>query len=112
MRFVSPKPGTSVTRLRSDGVRVYAAQSPGGAIRGDDEVLQPGGSVEYNNAEAGAVWIQRLLERFPKHAWLNPEPEAVWQYRQSIALLQQITRQRMYPVTLAGLERATRELVK
>ncbi|MGE0314826.1 MAG: VWA domain-containing protein [Lautropia sp.] len=82
----------------------------GDATMSPYEILQPGGSVEYNNDEAGAVWLQRLAERFPKFAWLNPEPEGVWEYRQSISVIKQILGQRMYPVTLAGLERAMREL--
>ncbi|MCL4748303.1 MAG: VWA domain-containing protein [Burkholderiaceae bacterium] len=82
----------------------------GDATMSPYEVLQPGGSVEYNNEEAGAVWLQRLVERFPKFAWLNPEPEGVWEYRQSIAVIRQLMRTRMYPVTLQGLERAMRQL--
>jgi uncharacterized protein with von Willebrand factor type A (vWA) domain len=84
----------------------------GDATMSPYEVLQAGGSVEYNNEEAGAVWLRRLVERFPKFAWLNPEPEGVWEYRQSIAVIRQILRNRMYPVTLQGLERAMRELSK
>ncbi|HVL56455.1 MAG TPA: VWA domain-containing protein [Burkholderiaceae bacterium] len=84
----------------------------GDATMSPYEVLQPGGSVEYNNEEPGAVWLQRLTERFPKFAWLNPEPEGVWEYRQSIAVIRQILQHRMYPVTLQGLERAMRELSK
>jgi uncharacterized protein with von Willebrand factor type A (vWA) domain len=75
-------------------------------------VLQPGGSVEYNNEEPGAVWLRRLVERFPKFAWLNPEPEGVWEYRQSIGVIKQIMQNRMYAVTIQGLERAMRELSK
>ena len=82
----------------------------GDATMSPYEILQPGGSVEYNNEEAGAVWLQRLVDRFPKFAWLNPEPEASWEYRQSISVIRQLLGQRMYPVTLAGLERAMREL--
>jgi uncharacterized protein with von Willebrand factor type A (vWA) domain len=84
----------------------------GDATMSPYEVLQPGGSVEYNNEEAGAVWLRRLAERFPKFAWLNPEPEGVWEYRQSIAVIRQVLHNRMYPVTLQGLERAMRELSK
>jgi uncharacterized protein with von Willebrand factor type A (vWA) domain len=84
----------------------------GDATMSPYEILQPGGSVEYNNDEAGAVWLQRLTETFPKYIWLNPEPEALWQYRQSISLIQQITRQRMYPITIEGMERAMRVLSK
>ena len=27
---------------------------------------------------------------FPKSVWLNPEPEQLWQYRQSISVIRQI----------------------
>jgi len=84
----------------------------GDATMSPYEVLQPGGSVEYNNEEAGAVWLRRLVERFPKCAWLNPEPEGVWEYRQSIAVIRQVMQNRMYPLTIQGLERAMRELSK
>ena len=84
----------------------------GDATMSPYEVLQPGGSVEYNNEEAGAVWLQRLAERFPKFAWLNPEPEGVWEYRQSISVIKQVLNNRMHPVTVQGLERAMRELAK
>jgi uncharacterized protein len=84
----------------------------GDATMSPYEVLQPGGSVEYNNEEAGAVWLQRLVDRFPKFAWLNPEPEASWDYRQSVSVIKQVMNNRMYPVTLQGLEKAMRDLSK
>ena len=84
----------------------------GDATMSPYEILQPGGSVEYNNEEAGAEWLQRLTHAFPKYAWINPEPQGVWQYRQSIAVIQQIMQQRMFPLTLAGLEGAMRLLSK
>ncbi|MEN9775559.1 MAG: hypothetical protein RL322_2629 [Pseudomonadota bacterium] len=84
----------------------------GDATMSPYEILQPGGSVEYNNEEPGAVWLQRLVERFPKFAWLNPEPQGVWEYRQSIGVIRQLMQSKMYPITLQGLERAMRELSK
>jgi uncharacterized protein with von Willebrand factor type A (vWA) domain len=84
----------------------------GDATMSPYEILQPGGSVEYNNAESGAEWIQRLTSAFPKFAWINPEPQGVWQYRQSIAVMQQLVSNRMYPLTLKGLEEAMRLLTK
>ena len=84
----------------------------GDATMSPYEIVQPGGSVEYNNEEAGAEWLQRLLNAFPKHAWINPEPQGVWQYRQSISVIQQIMHNRMYPLTLKGLEEAMRHLTK
>jgi uncharacterized protein with von Willebrand factor type A (vWA) domain len=84
----------------------------GDATMSPYEILQPGGSVEYNNEEPGAEWLQRLTHAFPKYAWINPEPQGVWQYRQSIAIMQQLMHQRMFPLTLAGLEGAMRLLSK
>ncbi|MGZ5199969.1 MAG: vWA domain-containing protein [Telluria sp.] len=84
----------------------------GDATMSPYEVLQPGGSVEYNNEEAGAEWLARFCNAFPKFAWLNPEPESLWQYRQSIAIIRQIVNNRMFPVTIDGLERAMRTLSK
>ena len=84
----------------------------GDATMSPYEVLQPGGSVEYNNEEAGAVWLQRFISTFPKFIWLNPEPEGLWQYRQSIAIIRQLMSNRMFPVTIEGLERGMTMLSK
>jgi uncharacterized protein with von Willebrand factor type A (vWA) domain len=84
----------------------------GDATMSPYEVLAPGGSVEYNNDEAGAEWLARFCHAFPKFAWLNQEPESLWQYRQSIAVIRQIMNNRMFPVTIDGLERAMRLLSK
>lgn len=90
--------------------RDYKLIFVGDATMSPYEILQPGGSVEYNNEEAGAQWLQRLTQAFPKHVWINPEPAGVWQYRQSIALIQQLMQQRMMPLTMSGLEQAMRVL--
>ncbi len=84
----------------------------GDATMSPYEIVQPGGSVEYNNEEAGAVWLQRFAHQFPKHVWLNPEPEGLWQYRQSIAIIRQLVGNRMYPITMEGLDRAMQLLSK
>ena len=84
----------------------------GDATMSPYEILQPGGSVEYNNDETGAVWLQRLTDQFPKFLWLNPEPEQLWQYRQSISVINQIMAHRMVPITIEGLERGMRLLSK
>ncbi len=76
------------------------------------ELLQPGGAVEHYNKEAGAQWLQRMVSTWPKAIWLNPEPQASWPYRQSIALIRNIMQDRMFPVTVAGLEQAMRLLSK
>ncbi|ATQ75197.1 hypothetical protein CR152_12215 [Massilia violaceinigra] len=99
-----------------DILRKYPADTKlifvGDATMSPYEVLHPGGSVEYNNEEAGAAWLARFCNAFPKFAWLNPEPEGVWQYRQSISVIRQIMSNRMFPLTIEGLERAMRTLSK
>jgi len=92
--------------------RDYKLLFVGDATMSPYEILQPGGSVEYRNEEAGAEWLQRLVHHFSHHAWINPEPRAVWGYRQSIGLVQQIMSARMYPLSLEGLEQAMRLLSK
>ena len=99
-----------------DILRKYPADTKlifvGDATMSPYEILQPGGSVEYDNPEAGAAWLQRFTSAFPKFIWLNPEPEGLWQYRQSIAVIQQLMNHRMFPVTIDGLERGMRMLSK
>ena len=90
----------------------YKVVVVGDATMSPYEILQPGGSVEYSNEEAGAVWLQRMLDTWPRAVWLNPEPERLWDYRHSIELVRTIFNSRMFPLTLAGLESAMRELNK
>lgn len=84
----------------------------GDATMSPYEILTPGGSVEYMNQEAGAVWMRRMLGTWPSACWLNPEPEQMWNYRQSIGLIKQIVGERMFPLTLEGLTRAMTYLSK
>ena len=84
----------------------------GDATMSPYEILQAGGSVEYHNEESGVEWLGRLTSAFPKFAWINPEPQGVWQYRQSISIVQQLMSQRMFPLTLKGLEDTMRLLTK
>ncbi|NMM26009.1 MAG: VWA domain-containing protein [Glaciimonas sp.] len=99
-----------------DILRKYPADTKlifvGDATMSPYEILQPGGSVEYNNVEAGATWLQRFTQAFPKFIWLNPEPEGLWQYRQSVAIMQQLMSNRMFGLTIDGLERGMRLLSK
>jgi uncharacterized protein with von Willebrand factor type A (vWA) domain len=84
----------------------------GDATMSPYEILQPGGSVEHYNKEPGAEWLQRMVNAWPKSVWLNPEPQASWQYRQSIALIRNIVQDKMFPVTVSGIEQAMRLLSK
>jgi uncharacterized protein with von Willebrand factor type A (vWA) domain len=76
------------------------------------EVMAPGGSVEHFNEETGAVWMERVARTYPACVWLNPVAEKDWDYTQSIRIVRQLIGGRMYPLTLEGLDKAMRELVR
>ncbi|MET3615442.1 uncharacterized protein with von Willebrand factor type A (vWA) domain [Rhizobium aquaticum] len=88
----------------------YKAIFVGDAAMAPYEISHPGGSVEHWNAEAGAVWLDRLTGHFSKSVWINPVKEEYWGYSQSTQMLHKLMNGRMYPLTLGGLENATREL--
>jgi uncharacterized protein len=76
------------------------------------EIAEPGASVEHFNDEAGEVWLRRLVGAYPKAVWLNPVPERYWDGTRSIGMIRQIMDDRMYPLTLEGLDRAMRKLTR
>ncbi|MDX1738336.1 MAG: VWA domain-containing protein, partial [Alphaproteobacteria bacterium] len=83
----------------------------GDATMSPYEIVYPGGSVEHWNEEAGQVWMTRLLDKFKNAVWINPQPENRWSYHRSIQMLNEIMENRMYPLTLSGLESAMKELL-
>jgi uncharacterized protein with von Willebrand factor type A (vWA) domain len=82
----------------------------GDATMSPYEITYPGGSVEHWNEEAGAVWLDRVIQIYPHTVWLNPVAQKHWEYTPSIGLINQITNNRMFPLTLGGLDAAMREL--
>jgi len=76
------------------------------------EIVVPGGSVEHTNEETGETWMRRVTTTYPACVWLNPVPESQWDYTQSIRAMRQLMGGRMYPLTLEGLDKAMRELVR
>ena len=84
----------------------------GDATMSPYEVTQPGGSVEHWNEEAGAAWMTRVTDIYESCVWLNPTPERYWEHSASTAMLKRLVGERMYPLTLQGLEAAMRELVR
>ena len=76
----------------------------GDATMSPYEIMYAGGSVEHWNEDPGAVWIKRLLNTYPKAIWLNPEPQARWDYTPSIKMTRELMDDRMYPLTIAGLD--------
>ena len=82
----------------------------GDATMSPYEITYSGGSVEHWNEEAGAVWLDRVAQIYSHVVWLNPLPKKHWEYTPSIGLVRQLVSERMYPLTLAGLDFAMREL--
>jgi uncharacterized protein with von Willebrand factor type A (vWA) domain len=90
----------------------YKVVFVGDASMSPYEITMPGGSVEHMNEEAGQTWLERLARTYAACVWLNPVPEDQWEYTQSIRIIRQLLGGRMYPLTLEGLDRAMRELVR
>jgi uncharacterized protein with von Willebrand factor type A (vWA) domain len=83
----------------------------GDATMSPYEITHTGGSVEHWNEEAGGLWLQRMAQLYPHLVWINPVREDYWPHTMSIDLVQKIVGpQRMFPLTLAGLEGAMRDL--
>ncbi len=76
------------------------------------EILQPGGSVEHWNEEAGEQWMRRMKETYEKIIWINPVPQSDWHYTQSIEVTSQLMEGHMYPLTVKGLEEGMSYLSK
>ncbi len=84
----------------------------GDATMAPYEITHAGGSVEHWNEEAGAIWMQRLLDTFDKVIWINPTPQDTWEYSTSVSLVQKLVEDQMYPLTIAGIEEGMNYLSK
>jgi len=82
----------------------------GDATMSPYEILQAGGSIEHWNEEPGSAWMGRLLASYPRHVWLNPEPLDRWDWTPSVKITRELVDDRMYPLTLQGLDEAMRAL--
>jgi len=101
---------TSTLQVLRTYTHDYRVIFVGDATMSPYEIIQPGGSVDHWNKEAGAVWMQRVCATFPRLVWLNPEPVERWTYTTSIGIVRELIGERMFPVTLEGLDRAIAEL--
>jgi len=90
----------------------YKVVFVGDASMSPYEITTPGGAVEHFNEEPGALWLERVTRTYPACVWLNPIPESQWEYTYSIRMIRQLLGDRMYPLTLDGIDRAMRALVK
>jgi hypothetical protein len=82
----------------------------GDATMSPYEITYPGGSVEHWNEEPGAIWMDRVAQIYESMVWLNPTAERHWDYTPSIGVMKQLVNERMFPLTLDGLDKAMREL--
>jgi uncharacterized protein with von Willebrand factor type A (vWA) domain len=101
---------TSVNEVMRTFGHDYKLIIVGDASMSPYEIVEPGGSIEHMNEEAGAVWLKRLTKTWSHHVWLNPEPREYWERTRSIAITRELVEDRMYPLTLAGLEKAIKAL--
>ena len=84
----------------------------GDATMAPYEVTHVGGSIEHYNDEAGAVWIKRLTDVFDNVVWINPTPKDFWEHSYSIEVVRELVEDRMYPLSVKGLEEAMTLLTK
>lgn len=99
------RPGTCCTSIRD-----YKIVFVGDASMSPYEIMVPGGSVEHVNEEPGSVWLDRIIRTYPHAVWLNPVAQKHWDYSESTTIIKRIFANRMYPITIEGLEGAMKEL--
>src|SRR5215211_6830538 len=90
----------------------YKVVFVGDASMSPYEIMVPGGSVEHVNEEAGSVWLDRITRTYPHAVWLNPVAQKHWDYSESTTIIRRLFSERMYPITIEGLEGAMKELVR
>src|SRR6478609_7162143 len=88
----------------------YKVVFVGDASMSPYEIMVPGGSVEHVNEEAGSVWLERVTRTYPHAVWLNPVAQRHWDYSESTTIIRRLFSQRMFPITIEGLEGAMKEL--
>jgi len=97
--------------LRKYG-RDYKIIFVGDAAMATYEITHAGGSIDFMNREAGSNWLKRITDVYEKAVWLNPTPKEYWQHTHSIGIIEQLMDDRMYPLTLKGMEEAMAYLSK
>ena len=90
--------------------RDYKVIFVGDAFMSPYEITYKGGSVEHWNEEAGLLWAQRMLDQWPNAIWLNPRPETRWEHTPSTMIVREVMANRMFPLSIDGLDRGLRVL--
>ena len=103
---------TSTFELVNTYTKDYKVIFVGDATMAPYEITHAGGSIEHYNEEAGAVWLQRITEAFEHFVWLNPTPKEYWQHSYSIEIVKELVEDRMFPLSVKGLEEAMALLTK
>jgi len=83
----------------------------GDAAMSPYELIQPGGGISTWNTDSGQAWLARLIAHFPKTIWINPVPEQHWSHTQTTRLIREQFENRMYSLTLEGLDAAMHRLM-
>ena len=84
----------------------------GDAAMAPYEITHSGGSVEHFNEEPGEIWLRRVLRTYEKTIWINPLPKEEWEHISSVKMTQKLMEDRMFPLTIKGLEEAMVLLAK
>lgn len=108
-RWDAQTPTADLLRTYGPDYRVICV---GDAAMSPYEITHPGGANEHWNPESGETWLRRLVDTWPRAVWLNPMPPSAWGYSMSVEMIAAIFRDRMYPMTLAGLDAAMHELAR
>ena len=103
---------TSVLDILNKYGSDYKVIFVGDATMAPYEITHAGGSIEHYNEEAGAVWMQRITDHYDHFAWINPVPRQHWDHGYSIAIVRELTGDRMFPMSVKGLEDAMSHLSK
>lgn len=103
---------TSTFELINTYTKDYKVIFVGDATMAPYEITHAGGSIEHYNEEAGAVWCQRITDAFEHFVWLNPTPKEYWQHSYSIEIVKELVEDRMFPLSVKGLEEAMAILTK
>ena len=97
--------------LRTYG-KEYKCIFVGDASMSPYEIISPGGGNEHFNDEPGSVWLERAINQWPSNIWINPLPKKNWGYSHSTSLIKEIFQNRMFPLSINGIEEGTRILTK
>ena len=103
---------TSVFDVMNKYSKDYKVIFVGDATMAPYEITHVGGSIEHYNEESGAVWMKRINDSFDNIVWINPTPKDYWEHSYSIEIVKELMEDRMFPLTVKGLENAMGFLAK